>query len=558
MKKTKISRDEHLLEQISQKQHVSLSVSRGGEAVIYTRVSSLEQAQNNGSLEVQLKYTEEFCRRNNIPVAAYFGGTYESAKTDGRKEFKRMLDFVKKSKRVSFIIVYNYDRFSRTGAAAAQLSEQLRRDGIMLRSVTQDIDTSTAAGRLQENFFHMLNNFDNSAKSDRTKINTREVMMKGYWPYVTPMGYKNLKPKHRACYHEYMITDIGKEIKKGFQMLADGRFSNVTIIEKLRSKGVPVTEKNFRWIFTNSFYAGYVTGKLLEGKLVKGKHPALVNLKTFLLAQERLNGKSNVSVPKVSKHNEVPLKIFLKDDSSGISFTGYKTKGNWYYKLKKAPVPVNVRAEVVNRMFEYELAKYQVETKQRSGLENLINKHLRERLKQQYSDAARIKKAITEKQKFLEKLEEKYINDQISEAVYRKHVEKIQSEITALGKEMVKEEISGSNLKLIVSKCLDIAGNLCQTWVSTGYDNKQRLQWLIFPEGMGYNKQNHAVRTYRVNSLFEAIPLLTNVSGGNEKGHSVKNSLPSCKVPRTGFEPAHLAAPPPEDGASTNFATWAI
>ena len=28
-------------------------------------------------------------------------------------------------------------------------------------------------------------------------------------------------------------------------------------------------------------------------------------------------------------------------------------------------------------------------------------------------------------------------------------------------------------------------------------------------------------------------------------------------VPGTGFEPAHLAAPPPEDGASTNFATWA-
>jgi hypothetical protein len=28
-------------------------------------------------------------------------------------------------------------------------------------------------------------------------------------------------------------------------------------------------------------------------------------------------------------------------------------------------------------------------------------------------------------------------------------------------------------------------------------------------------------------------------------------------VPRTGVEPAHLAAPPPEDGASTNFATWA-
>jgi hypothetical protein len=29
-------------------------------------------------------------------------------------------------------------------------------------------------------------------------------------------------------------------------------------------------------------------------------------------------------------------------------------------------------------------------------------------------------------------------------------------------------------------------------------------------------------------------------------------------VPGTGFEPAHLAAPPPEDGASTNFATRAL
>ncbi len=29
-------------------------------------------------------------------------------------------------------------------------------------------------------------------------------------------------------------------------------------------------------------------------------------------------------------------------------------------------------------------------------------------------------------------------------------------------------------------------------------------------------------------------------------------------MPGTGFEPAHLAAPPPEDGASTNFATRAL
>src|SRR5262245_62943327 len=29
-------------------------------------------------------------------------------------------------------------------------------------------------------------------------------------------------------------------------------------------------------------------------------------------------------------------------------------------------------------------------------------------------------------------------------------------------------------------------------------------------------------------------------------------------VPRAGFEPAHLSAPPPQDGVSTNSTTWAL
>ena len=38
----------------------------------------------------------------------------------------------------------------------------------------------------------------------------------------------------------------------------------------------------------------------------------------------------------------------------------------------------------------------------------------------------------------------------------------------------------------------------------------------------------------------------------------IYNSLASIFVPTTGFEPAHLLAPPPQDGVSTNFTTWAL
>jgi DNA invertase Pin-like site-specific DNA recombinase len=46
-------------------------------------------------------------------VMEYFGGTFESAKSDERKEFQKMLTYVKRNKEIDTIIVYSYDRFSR-------------------------------------------------------------------------------------------------------------------------------------------------------------------------------------------------------------------------------------------------------------------------------------------------------------------------------------------------------------------------------------------------------------------------------------------------------------
>src|ERR1051326_3081156 len=79
--------------------------------VIYTRVSTKEQADNNMSLATQRKACEKFAEKNGYTVMGTFGGTYESAKTDERKEFNRMLQFVKKSKqKICYIIVYSVDR----------------------------------------------------------------------------------------------------------------------------------------------------------------------------------------------------------------------------------------------------------------------------------------------------------------------------------------------------------------------------------------------------------------------------------------------------------------
>ena len=67
-------------------------------AVSYTRVSSAGQFKTNGSIESQTKMVSHLSEQMKVPVLAVFGGTYESAQTEERKEFQRMLSFMEKSK----------------------------------------------------------------------------------------------------------------------------------------------------------------------------------------------------------------------------------------------------------------------------------------------------------------------------------------------------------------------------------------------------------------------------------------------------------------------------
>jgi hypothetical protein len=86
----------------------------------------------------------------------------------------------------------------------------------------------------------------------------------------------------------------------------------------------------------------------------------------------------------------------------------------------------------------------------------------------------------------------------------------------------------------IIEKGLGIAENLSQIWPSSDYDNKRKLQSLVFPEGIVYSKKNDRVRTLRVNSLFAEIPDLVGDLSKNKNGQLIKtdqNSRWVVKLP---------------------------
>ncbi|HLV43124.1 MAG TPA: recombinase family protein [Brumimicrobium sp.] len=164
------------------------------QAVIYTRVSTKEQAENNASLETQKKYCELYAKKRDLTVIEYFGGTYESAKSDERKAFQNMLNFVKRSNNIAYIIVYSFDRFSRTGANGSYITAQLKKQGVIVLSATQEVDATTSAGSFQQDLFFLFSKFDNELRRDKSVSGMQEKLRKGYINGIVPFGYTNLNP----------------------------------------------------------------------------------------------------------------------------------------------------------------------------------------------------------------------------------------------------------------------------------------------------------------------------------------------------------------------------
>ena len=156
-------------------------------AVLYCRVSTKEKTSNL-SLPTQLKECRHYCERQGYEVAEVFTDAGESAKTTDRPQFQKLLAFCRANKRrVQFVVVYNITRFARNAHDFAVIRALLQGMGVSVRSVTEPI-ADDSAGKLLANMLAAVAQFDNDAKSDRTKAGMKAAVERGRWPFKAPLG----------------------------------------------------------------------------------------------------------------------------------------------------------------------------------------------------------------------------------------------------------------------------------------------------------------------------------------------------------------------------------
>ncbi len=509
-------------------------------AVVYTRVSSKEQSDGNASLDTQLKYCKEYAEKKNLNIVEYFGGTYESAKSDERKEFSKMLEYLKRKKSISYVIVYSYDRFSRTGANAAYISSNLKKKGIHTISVSQEVDTSKPSGIFQENLYYMFSQFDNEMRKDKTVTGMREKLRNGYWCVRLPFGYTNTNKGSTADKSNIILNKDGKMIKKAFLWVYKNNWSLTRVSIETKKHGNYIDNKKLSVYLRNPFYAGLLVSSLTPGEINKGKHERAISPEIFNTVNDILNNKtiSRKGIRSKKTLEEAPLRGFLICDECNQHITAYKASKNkkYYYKCNTKGCKNNQRAEQVHDNFKDVLKYFQIDKK--------YIKPLKEHLKEKFAELNIENEAIRNSQKSAlkaiekkhEKLEEKYIYEGISTEIYQKHLAKLMSEKTEIERSLTKPEIKLSNLDKLLDFSTKTSTNLLNIWENEDYDKKVKIQKLVFPNGIKYNRKKELYRTEKINSIFSLNLVFSDNYKDKKESRKLIINENSALVPRTRLE----------------------
>ena len=496
------------------------------DCVIYTRVSGIKQ-MDGLSLETQLKGTNEHAKRFKLITREHFGGTYESAQTDERKEFQRMIKYIRTSRyKISKILVYSLERFSRNDNSI-WLSGQLRKLGVEIVSVTQPIDTSNPAGQMQQKMLFLFGEFDNQLRRQKCMAGTKERLLKGEWCAKPPIGYDIIRINDER---KIIVNDFGRKIvKKIFLWKAQEQLNNVEIQKRLFTMKVNYNLRRIGEILTNPFYCGILAHKALEGEIIEGTHEKLITKEIFLHVTNILHSK-RLGLQTKKESSAISLKRFMKCEVCHQPIRGYVVE-KWkasYYKCNTPGCKCNRNADDVNVKFLQLLSDFAVNPEYKELIRYEVTSTFKQINSSIEENQSATKGKITELNKRVERIEERYILEEITGELYTKFKAKYEKERDDLEGEIQKSAIEMSKFDSLLDYTLNITANLPKMWEQGNYIQRQQLQYMVFPEGIAYNRQDDECRSGRVNSFIAHLAYLSGTCANFAECKT--NYLPSASV----------------------------
>jgi site-specific DNA recombinase len=483
------------------------TIKTGGElskAVIYTRVSTAEQAENKQSLDSQETACRDFAAKHDFEIDKVFREEGESAKTADRTKLLEMLKYCQQNKgTVKYVLVYKVDRFARRAEDHLTLKAMLLKLGVRIFSATEPIEDSNT-GKLMETILAGFAEFDNGVRSERSGNGMRARLEEGGWVHIAPTGWKNVKDELRRPTIEPDV-DTGPKVKRLLREFLKGTYSQKQIIELAQQYGLknspnkknkdqplqPISGNTVLKILHNPLNAGMVHGKSLK-EPIKGlhwehryiepeEHQAILNI---------LAGKKKAFLPEARAKPLWPLRRFAKCNLCGHGMTGSisrgRTKQYAYYHCVQCKGRVRELRKVAHSEFEARLNAVKPADDILQLFKQVVIRRWNEEFREVHTQRRQIDNELEQwevrRQAILDKNFDGKIDDETtSEQLQRVGIKK--AELRLARSELFEGEVEKET---IVDYAINFMASASRLWKVADLEDKQRFQKMVFPEGITY------------------------------------------------------------------------
>ena len=211
------------------------------DVIGYVRVSTEQQASEGISLEAQKARIVSWCELNECRLAGiYVDAGLSGKRADNRPELQKAIEAVVRCRGI--LLVYSLSRLARSTKDTLSISDRLEKADADLVSLSEKIDTTSAAGKMVFRMLAVLAEFERDLVSERTVSALQHKRQRGGRMGQIPYGYMvgadgdTLVP---AEFEQRVIRDVQEMRLAGCTLRA--------IAEELVAKRIPNKSGRCSW-----------------------------------------------------------------------------------------------------------------------------------------------------------------------------------------------------------------------------------------------------------------------------------------------------------------------
>ena len=285
------------------------------KVAIYTRVSTIEQAEEGYSISEQQDKLKKYCDIKDWKVARVYTDPGFSGSNTNRPSLQQLISDCKNNM-FDAVLVYKLDRLSRSQKDTLYLIEDVfNKNGVDFISLSENFDTSTAFGKAMIGILSVF------AQLEREQITERMTLGRvGHAKAGKAMSWSNCPFGYTIQKEIYEIDPFRAEIVKRIYRDYLAGISITAIKNNLNEEGhvgkdINWSYRTVRQILDNIVYAGYIKYK---NEIYPGLHRPIVSLSDYKKVQAELEKRR---ITQAELHNPRPFRT--KYMLSGLMRCGY-------------------------------------------------------------------------------------------------------------------------------------------------------------------------------------------------------------------------------------------